>query len=331
MILSIYIIMSIIYRKGKAPNFIYSNKHGRITNKDVIQKIKKYNIPPAWKNVEITLNNDLIAIGYDNAGRKQYIYSEKYNEMKRISKYCSLIDFICVIPKIRKDIQHNLNKKDMSKEKLIALLLNIIIVCSFRVGTENNKIKYNSNGISTITKKEVAFDKNIVVIDFIGKKQVRNTCKIDNTKLVGLLKDLYKMSKPKETIFKMNGSNVTINDVNNYLKSFNNNVTSKVFRTWLANTKLIDKLVFQIKKEKVDISSENNRNKLIRQIKKEIAEEMHHTVAVCSKSYLINEMIELFIKNPQQFNNLIINNYKKKKGNIASEISLLHFLKLFCN
>jgi len=322
--------MSIIYRKGKAPNFTYSSKKGKITNKSVLEKIKKYRIPPAWKNVEITLDKDLVAVGIDDAGRKQYVYSEKHTEKKRVKKYCGLIDFIHVIPRIRRDIEKKINKGGMSKEKLIAILLNIIIICSFRIGTEGNREKYNSQGISTITKKEVKVGNKDVVIDFIGKKQVRNTCKIVDPKIVRLLKDIYKKKSHRDTIFNMNGNKVTINDVNAYLKTFNDNVTSKVFRTWLANTKFVDKLVYQIKKQGVDISSENKRLKLVREVKKEVAQEMHHTPAVCSKSYLINEPIKLFIENFDEYKKTIMKNYKKKGGNTASEMSLLHYLRAFC-
>jgi DNA topoisomerase-1 len=322
--------MSTIYRKGKAPNFTYSSKKGKITNKGVLEKIKKYRIPPAWKNVEITLDKDLVAIGIDDAGRKQYVYSEKHTEKKRVKKYCGLIGFIHAIPKIRKDIENKLKKTAMSKDKLIAILLNIIIICSFRIGTEGNREKYNSQGISTITKKEVKVGNKNVVIDFIGKKQVRNTCKIVDPKIVRLLKDIYKKRGTKDTIFNMGGNKVTITDVNVYLKSFNDNVTSKVFRTWLANTKFIDKIIFRIKISGSDASTENKRLKIVREVKKEVAAEMHHTVAVCAKSYLIGELIQLFILTPDKFKKTIINNYTSKNGNTKSEISLLHYLRIFC-
>tara|TARA_B100000963_G_C22546720_1_gene634765 strand:- start:259 stop:1224 length:966 start_codon:yes stop_codon:yes gene_type:complete len=320
--------MSIIYRNGRSNNFTYTSNKKKIKDSKTIEKIKSYRIPPAWKKVEITLNKDLVATGIDEAGRKQYVYSKNHIEKKRIKKYCGLINFINVIPKIRKDIDKNLKKSKMNKDKLIAILLNIIIICSFRIGTEGNKEKYNSQGISTITKKEIKIGNKNIIIDFIGKKQVRNTCKIDDPKLVRLLKDLYKTSTIRNTIFTKDGNKVTIHDVNTYLKSFDKNVTSKVFRTWLANTKFIDKIIYN--KNNFDINSENKRLKLVREVKKEVAEEMHHTVAVCTKSYLINELIELFIKDYDNFCKVIIKKYKKKKGNTQSETSLLNYLKIFC-
>ena len=330
---------SIIYRNtlnnnGKSKRFKYKTAKVNITNKKVIEEIEKYRIPPAWKKVEITLNKDLIAVGFDEAGRKQYVYSANHIEKKRLKKYCNLIDFIKVIPNIRKDIEKNLSKSRLSKEKLIAILLNTIIICSFRIGTDGHKNKYNSYGISTITKKEMKIGNNNVIIDFIGKKQVRNTCKITDPKMVRLLKDLYKKTNKSNDIFRMGNINITIVDVNNYLKSFHDNVTSKVFRTWLANTKFINKIIPYFKYKNKDnkiMDSENKRLKIVREIKKEVASEMHHTVAVCGKSYLINEMVQLFIEKPDKFNKKIIMKYKKNSKNTSAENALMNYLISFCS
>ena len=319
---------NIIYRKGKPKHFQYISKNKKILDKKFISNIEKYRIPPAWKNVEITLNKDLIAVGFDEAGRKQYVYSQNHIEKKRILKYCNLIDFIKVIPKIRKDIEKRLKSPTMSKDKLIAILLNIIIICSFRIGTEGHRIKYNSQGISTVTKKELKIGNKNIIIDFIGKKQVRNTCKITDVRLVKLLKDLYKRSNRNDNIFQYGGVKVNIIDVNNYLKSFNEKITSKVFRTWLANTKFIDKIIPYTKNTSLD--SENKRVKLVREIKKEIASEMHHTVAICSKSYLIKELIDIFIEKPEIFKKRITNNFKPNNGVLKAENALLYYLKIYC-
>lgn len=332
---------SIIYReKNGKSTFKYKTKKGNIKDKKIISEISKYRIPPAWKKVEITLNKDLIAVGYDEAGRKQYVYSANHIERKRLKKYCNLIDFLKVIPHIRKDIHKNLGKSKMSKEKLIAILLNVIIMCSFRIGTEGHRDKYKSFGISTITRKEMKVSNNNVVIDFIGKKQVRNTCKITDPQMVRLLKDLYKTRSTSNDIFKLGTINIGVTDVNNYLKSFHKNVTSKVFRTWLANTKFINKIIPYCKNAD-GINSENKRLKIVREVKKEVAAEMHHTVAVCGKSYLINEIIQLFIEKPDFFKKKIVMNYKgdnnannkvsSKALSTRAENALMSYLVKFCS
>ena len=317
--------MDTIFRKGNVKKHYYIYRKKLLKNKKYLDEIKKYRIPPAWKSVIITLNKNIIATGYDTKGRKQYIYSQKHIEKKRISKYCNLIDFLKIIPLIRKDIKYNLSKKKISKEKLIAILLNIIIICSFRIGSEDNRKKYNSHGISTITKKEININKNNITIDFIGKKGVQNKCKITDPKMVKLLKDLYKNTKKKDNIFIYDDLKISNVEVNNYLKSFNKNITSKVFRTWLANTKLIDKIM----NSKYKLYTDKERLQLIREIKKEIASEMHHTVSVCSKSYIIKELVDLYI-NDSAFKKIIVNNYKKSKGLEKSENSLLYYLKKYC-
>ena len=74
---------NIIYRKGRSKTFNYYSKNKMVKDKKILMEINKYHIPPAWKNVEITLGKDLIAIGFDEAGRKQYVYNHKYIEKKK--------------------------------------------------------------------------------------------------------------------------------------------------------------------------------------------------------------------------------------------------------
>ena len=247
-----------IHRFKQRTQFIYKQNGNQLFDKNILEKINKIRIPPAWRDVIITLDSKVLATGYDEAGRKQAVYSSQHTEKQRHSKICNLVAFIHIIPHIRKDITIKLKSPKLTKDKLIAMLLNIIIICSFRIGSEKNRKLYKSYGISTITKKEVQLNKSNVVIDFIGKKQVQNTCKIEDPKMVKLLKDLYKGKSNTDNIFSYKDKTEIIKvsniDVNTYLKYIttkhmlsenkqkNIKITTKVFRTWLANVKFIDKM-----------------------------------------------------------------------------------------
>ena len=52
-------------------------------------------IPPSYKDVKINLNKNekVLAIGYDNKGRSQYIYNKKFIKGREKSKYKHMIDF----------------------------------------------------------------------------------------------------------------------------------------------------------------------------------------------------------------------------------------------
>ena len=82
--------MKYITRKKKSNKFIYvDEKNVEIKNKELLNKISKIYIAPAYTDVRIFPNsNDLLAYGYDDAGRKQYVYSENFKLKRENKKYC---------------------------------------------------------------------------------------------------------------------------------------------------------------------------------------------------------------------------------------------------
>ena len=60
--------------------------------------------------------------------------------------------------------------------------------CNFRIGNEKYKKENNSFGVTTLQKKHVKIKNDSLIIDFNGKKNVRNTCKVTNKKVIKSLK-----------------------------------------------------------------------------------------------------------------------------------------------
>ena len=117
-----------------------------ISNKKIINYVESLTIPPAYDNVKISLNpnDDVAFIGYDKAGREQRIYSKSHNIRVTKEKYCILHKFVLKLPEIEKDINAELKKKEMTKRKLISIILKIISLCYFRVGNIKYQKKYKS-------------------------------------------------------------------------------------------------------------------------------------------------------------------------------------------
>jgi DNA topoisomerase-1 len=148
-----------IIRKKKGDNFeYYTINNKKITNKKILDKIKKIYIAPAYSNVEIYLNGNILATGINKAGRKQYIYSESMKKKRELKKYKKLIKLTLHIDKLKKKINNDLTLKEFNKNKLIALVLKIMDLCNFRSGNKTYEKKYGSFGITTIHKKHVFSD-----------------------------------------------------------------------------------------------------------------------------------------------------------------------------
>ena len=279
--------------KGKkSVNHIYLDKSGKRVSKKTIEPYLKVYIAPAYDNVKINrnMNAKVLAIGYDERDRPQYIYNNKCVKSRGKNKFKKLIKFGKEYKKIMKRIEGDYKSKTEGKNKQIAMILKIIIDCNFRIGNDKYTKENNSFGVSTLQSKHIKTNNGVaneVVVDFVGKKGVKNICKIDDPKMKRNLKTKKKKYKNSENIFQytINDQTYTIksDDVNEYLGEY----TTKNFRTWSANILLIKHLL----KEKCKI-----KDGIIF-----VAKKLHHTPSICKSNYIDPKLVEFYEKNPEKF------------------------------
>jgi DNA topoisomerase-1 len=275
----------------------------KITDNSTIEKLKKIYIAPAYKNVKIYLNKDILATGIDTAGRKQYVYSEERKKKRNIDKYNRISELSKNISRLKKSINNDLIEKTYSKNKVIAVILKIMDFCNFRCGNKKYEKMYGSYGLTTLHKKHFKFKKDEIEIDFIGKKGVRNYCIIKDKSLQSIIKDVYKRSsKDDPYIFNIINEKtnekiiINITDVNKYLERFN--VTSKDLRTWNANIIFLKSFKLELDKLNDDLYYKKKsdkklklRKKMIKEAIKNTAIKLHNTPAVCKSSYIFKSIV----------------------------------------
>ena len=301
-----YILRKIINNssKGIQHNF-FDKRNNLITDQNYIDKcLLGVYIAPAYDDVKINLNKNakILAIGYDNKMRPQYIYNKKFVEKMKKQKFYNLYLFGLQYNKIISDINRNIKLPEDDKLKHICMILKLIIDCDFRVGNDEYMKQNNSYGVSTLKSKHVLVNKDKVVIDFIGKKSVRNVCSVKNKTMKNHLKKKKKTLKKNSRIFKCNGINISSSDVNNYIKQFGD-FSSKDFRTLSANIKLITYLLK---------SNHENLNKNIKESLDKVSEKLHHTPEVCKKNYIFTELLEFYKNDKAKFNRYFKSNINKK-------------------
>lgn len=285
-----YILRKIKYKRNNKYKYEYfDDKNKKISENEANKYLKNIYIPPAYDNVKINKKKGkILAIGIDTRGRKQYTYNKKSIEKNSVNKFKKLIEFGKNYDKIIKKIDMNFYTGVDNKEKQIATILKIIMDCNFRVGNDKYTKDNNSYGVSTLENQHIKIKNNKVIIDFIGKKGVRNECEIKNKKIIRTLKAKKKLLNNKDRIFTYRKNNkyyhIKSNDVNIYLKKLGN-YTTKNFRTWSANIKLINYL-------------KNNNLKLSIE---QVANKLHHTPAICKKNYLDPKLIEFYEKDKNKF------------------------------
>lgn len=315
-----------IKRLKRNNKFIYTYQNNKLINdKKTLDKISKIYIAPAYTNVKIFLNSKVLAIGTDDAGRKQYVYSDKSKSDREKKKYKKLLAMCNIITRLKNKINNDLESEEFNHNKLVALTIKIMDICNFRGGNKKYEEMYGSHGISTLHKKHIQFKKDGIEINFVGKKGVDNYCLIKDKKINTIIKKLYKLSissdpylfsiKDPETEQKIR---VSVTDMNKYLEDFN--ITTKDLRTWNANIIFLTNLKKHAKNmckydksnksEKTDSQKLKLRKKIIRESLKSTAQLLHHTPAVCKSSYIYKNMITCLEEDEDIFDNI---NYKSEE------------------
>jgi len=273
--------------------YIDSNTKKEVTDEDVLKWIKELRIPPAYNDVIISHNKNskILAYGYDSKMRKQVIYHSKFVELQQEKKYEKVMRLHQVFQAILAKVMDDLHSKDI-RTKEIAIIIYLIINCGFRIGNKKYELQNQSYGISTIKFKHVGFQKGCIIFDFIGKKGVQNVSSCDNHIIY---KYLLNKKKTAEGLDANVFTNISSQDVNNYLKQFDGDgddmISSKDLRTWNANM-----LFLKYVKEEID----KGTKKPIQEALKRVSDKLHNTSVVCKKSYIdpnIIKIIEEKIKN----------------------------------
>lgn len=315
---------------NKEFKYIDKKTKKRITDKKTLKRINKLRIPPAYKKIRISkkYNDKIQAIGIDDAGRKQYIYSKKFIEAQQEIKFQDLIQFGKKIKRLRKDVKKNISKKGdiFDRSKVISMVIYLMDQCNFRIGTEEYKKLYNTYGATTLNKNHLIFKGDEVEIKFIGKKSVENTSTIKNPIAISLLKELCRKHNGKEFLFYYKDDQekihqVSSSQINNFLKKYHKNIIPKMFRTWNGNNIL---LKYLISKERPQNDKEIKSN--LREAIKRVSKELHNTVSVAKKSYLNSEIYTTYLLNNDKFFDFIEKNKKENGHNKTTDRILTLFL-----
>ena len=297
-----YIIRKIKSKRDDKYTYQYFDKRSNKIDNSVAKKVLEgLYIPPAYKDVKINLNNKekVLAIGYDEKDRPQYIYNKTFTKKRDKKKFMKMIDFGESYKKIMNQVKRDIHTEGDNKNKQIAMAILLVVECGIRVGSEKYRDENNSYGATTLEPRHFKIKGEIVEVDFIGKKGVRNTGKIRSKRLSKNLRIKKRTFRPNEPIFSYRTGNKWYSlkniDVNKYLKKFGN-FSSKNFRTWVANLSFIYEI---LKYEKP--SSETEYKKNVNEAVQKTAHKLNNTSSVCKKNYIDPYLIDLYMKDNKRF------------------------------
>ena len=284
-----------IRRKKAGRGFSYFKKEKRIQDSQIINRIKKLVIPPAWTQVNISILEDghLQVVGRDEKSRKQYIYHPLWSKIKNETKFFKMTAFGKKLPDIRKKVDNDLDLPRMCKQKVLALIIRLMEETHIRIGNDYYAQKNKTYGLSTFRTRHVKTYGDEVKFEFVGKKGKEHSISVQNKKLIKLINQCEDI--PGWELFKFydeNGEKHTIDSgmINDYIHEIAGELFSaKDFRTWAAS-----KIFFETLRELGYIEDEKENKKTILTSFDAAASGLGNTRAVCRSYYVHPKIVETY-------------------------------------
>src|SRR3712207_3660100 len=250
----------------------------------VLKRIETIKIPPAWEDARIARSPSakIQAIGYDSAGRIQYLYHPKYRERKEREKFERILRFADRLPEMRETTSNHLRRRRLDREKVLACMTRLVNAAYFRVGDERYAKKNKTYGIATLRRKHLTLDGDEMIFEYRGKwGQMQRRC-VTDARLRKIVEECTAL--PGYEIFKYYNEEGEIKDVksrelNAYIKEvMGEEFTAKDFRTWAGT------LIAALKLAELGAAeSDKQANKNVLQAVDAVAERLSNTRAIRSE------------------------------------------------
>lgn len=285
-------------RRGTSlKNFTYADMHGNpIKDAPTLQRIRSLGIPPAWKRVWICMHagGHIQATGIDARGRKQYRYHPDWRSARDENKFHRTIAFGKALPAIRKQTAAHLRLKGLPREKVLALIVQLLEKTLIRVGNEEYARDNGSVGMTTMRDRHVQVRGSTLRFEFRGKSRIDHAIDLRDARLARIVKACRDL--PGYELFQYvspTGRRQVIDsaDVNAYLREIaGENFTAKDFRTWAGTVMAARELA-----ETVGFKSQTEAKRNVGKAIERVARRLGNTKAICRKSYVHPAILDAYM------------------------------------
>lgn len=312
-------------RFGAAFRYLRAN-HRTIADQQVITRIKKRAIPPAWNEVWICRDSrgHIQATGRDSRGRKQYIYHPRWRETRDDNKFHRMLEFGRALPKIRAEVDRRLRRQGLDRDKVLAAVIRLLDTGGMRVGNEEYVHQNNSFGLTTLRNRHVRVNGHCVRLRFRGKGGKEQELSIEHPTIAKIIRKCQHL--PGQFLFEYIAEDgvhhITSDDVNEFLFEISGqSFTAKDFRTWKATVLAATTLAQLTGKT----STVRAGRRVVMAAVKRVADHLGNTPAICKKSYIHPAVFQCFLDGT--LGKFLVGNQDMKKEQRASEHAVLQMLQ----
>jgi DNA topoisomerase-1 len=293
----------------------------RITDRGEIDRLNSIGLPPAYADAWFCADPEghLQATGIDARGRKQYRYHPQFREKRDNAKYEGLLEFGKALPRLRRRVEKDLKRRDLTREAVIAAVVRLLDTEHIRIGNEEYARENKSFGATTLRARHLRRTGHGLMMRFTGKHGIVHEVKITDTNLKRICKRCQEL--PGQMLFQyVNGDGepkpVTSTDVNDYIKeATGGDFTAKHFRTWSASVIACDQMLKKAEDARITVKT----------VVAPVAEALGNTPAISRKSYVHPKLLEAVKEDPRD----PLSGMERPNGRTrlsGSEVALLEFL-----
>ena len=275
----------------------YPGTEETVREERVLTRIENLKVPPAWKDARMARSPSakVQAIGYDSAGRLQYLYHPKYRERKEREKFERILRFSDALPKMRRITSNHLQHKYLDREKVLAAMTRLMNAAYFRVGDERYARKNKTYGIATLRRKHLTIAGDTLIFEFTGKWGQQQRKVVTDPKLRAIVEECAEL--PGYEVFKYYDEEGEIRDVksrdlNAYVKEvMGEGFSPKDFRTWAGTLIAAVKLAELRAAEEPKLAQKN-----VLMAIDEVARRLGNTRDIARASYISPRVIDHYME-----------------------------------
>ena len=284
-------------RHGRGFRYV-DEESGRSLDAETRARIEELVIPPAWTDVWICADpwGHLQATGIDAAGRKQYLYHDRWRARRDRQKFDEMLDFARALPGLRQRASEHLEAEDVTRERVLAAAVRLLDRGFFRIGTEQYAENHGTYGLATMQKRHVRLlGDGVLRFDYTAKYGHRRIQSVIDPDVYGLIGELKRRRGGGDDLLAYRDGrrwrDVSSTDINEYIQDVaGEEFSAKDFRTW--NATVLAAVGLAVSSQIRPSATARKRAKA--RVVKEVAEYLGNTPAVARSAYIDPRVFDRF-------------------------------------
>ena len=286
-----------ISRRRAGKGFVYLDQNGhRVSDPDVLGRIRALAIPPAWTDVWVCPlpAGHIQATGTDAKGRRQYRYHDVWRVHRDREKFDHMLEFARELPELRALCMENLGQRGLTRDRVLSCALRLLDLGFFRIGTEGYAEQNQTFGLATMRKRHVGVAGNVVTFDYKAKNGKRRIQSIVEPQVVSVVAALKKRAGGGHELLAYRRGRLWVDvrsaDINAYIRELSGaEFTAKDFRTW--NATLLAAVALAVSAEATSAAA---RTRAVSRAMQEVAHYLGNTPAVSRSSYVDPHVVDRY-------------------------------------